>query len=301
MRLSRSDLADFSYFLVVAKHRSFRLAGLELGISASAVSHALRGLESRTGVRLLNRTNRSVTLTTAGEELRDALSIPFEAIGDAADVLNRFRDSPSGHIRLNVLAGAAGTILAQVLPIFFERYPDVLVDVSVTNRMIDVIGQGFDAGIRFGGTVPEDMIVQRLSPDVRWMVAGAPSYFERFGEPEHPNDLDEHRCIQIRVGDGSLYRWEFEKDDEELAVSVPGPIILDDGATAMKLALRGAGLVYMNEWDVRDHVSTGALKTTLNDWSPRGEGYFIYYSSRRQVPNGVRLLIDLIREMRPLD
>ncbi len=301
MRLSRSDLADFSYFLVVAKHRSFRMAGLELGISASAVSHALRGLESRTGVRLLNRTNRSVTLTTAGEELRDALSVPFEAIGHAADVLNRFRDSPSGHIRLNVLAGAADTILTQVLPTFFERYPDVLVDVSVTNRMIDVIGQGFDAGIRFGGTVPEDMIAQRLSPDVRWMVAGAPSYFERFGEPGHPNDLDKHRCIQIRVGDGSLYRWEFEKDDEELAVAVPGPIILDDGATAMKLALRGAGLVYMNEWDVCDHVSTGALKTTLNDWSPRGEGYFIYYSSRRQVPNGVRLLIDLIREKRPLD
>lgn len=294
MRPSRSDLADFTYFLVVAKHRSFRLAAV------SAVSHALKGLESRLGVRLINRTNRSVTLTTAGQEFRGALSLPFEAINQATDVLNRFRDTPSGHIRLNVLAGAADQLLTPVLPTFFERYPNVLVDVSVTNRMVDVVGQGFDAGIRFGGTVPEDMVAQRLSPEMKWVVAGTPEYFERFAKPLVPADLAIHRCIQIRLGDGSVYRWEFENSGKDVAIPVPGPVILDDGGTAMKLALQGAGLVYMNEWDVHQHVEDGRLLTVLDDWSPIGQGYFIYYSSRRQVPNGVRLLIDLIRELRPL-
>lgn len=300
MRISRSDLADLSYFLAVAKHQSVRRASLEIGISASAVSHALKGLESRLGVRLLNRTNRSLTLTAAGEELREALDGPFGAIGDALEGLNRFRDTPSGHIRLNAPGGAADALLTPVLPVFIERYPNVLVELSVTNRMIDVVAQGFDAGIRFGGTVPEDMIAQRLSPDTRWVVAGAPAYFERHGTPTVPQDLADHRCMQLRLGDQSLYRWEFEKNGAEISVAVPGPIILDDGAIAMKLALQGVGLVYMNEWDVRPHVDAGTLSTVLDDWSPPGEGFFMYYSGRRQVPNGVRLLIELIRELRPL-
>lgn len=241
-----------------------------------------------------------MTLTAAGEELSNALGAPFEAIGHAAEVLNRFRDSPSGTIRLNVLAGAAETILANVLPTFFDRYPDVLIEISVTNRMVDVVGQGFDAGIRFGGTVPEDMIAQRLSPDLRWVVAGAPAYFERFGVPQSPDDLAAHRCVQVRLGDGSLYRWEFEKDGKEAAIAVPGPIVVDDGRIALNLTLQGSDLIYMNEWDVRGQIAVGSLITVLDDWSPIGQGYFIYYSSRRQVPNGVRLLIDLIREIRPL-
>lgn len=300
MRFHRSDFADFSYFLIVARHQSFRRAALELDISASAVSHALKSLEGRLGVRLLNRTNRSVTLTAAGEQLRDALEGPFEAIGHAVEVLNRFRDTPTGHIRLNVSSGAADMLLAPVLPTFVERYPNILLEMSVTNRMVDVVGQGFDAGIRFGGTVPEDMIARKLTRDVRWVVAGAPSYFQRRGTPLVPRDLADHSCIQIRLGNDSLYQWEFVKDAETCAVPVPGPVILDDGAMAMKLALTGVGLVYMNEWDVAGHVAEGTLLTTLDDWSCAGEGYYMYYSSTRQVPNALRLLIDLLREMRPL-
>jgi DNA-binding transcriptional LysR family regulator len=199
MQFGRSDLADFPYFLATAKHRSFRRAALELGISASALSHAIKGLEARMGIRLLNRNNRSVTLTAAGEQLQAAISSPFEAIGQAVEDLNRFRDAPSGRIRLNVPTDAATLLLAPVMPVFVDRYPDIEVDVAVSNHLIDVIDSGFDAGIRYGGTLPEDMIAQRLSADIRWVVAGSPDYLERFGIPEHPDDLHQHRCLRFRL------------------------------------------------------------------------------------------------------
>lgn len=300
MKFNRSDLADLSYFLTVARHLNFRRAAVELGITASAISHSLKGLEERLNIRLLNRTSRSVTLTAAGEELRETLSPHFQAISNAVDGLARLSETPAGHIRLNVPAGAAETLISPVLPIFFDRYPNILVDISVTNRMVDVTAQGFDAGIRYGGTVPEDMVAQRLSREARWVVAGTSAYFDRFGVPMRPEDLMGHRCVQIRLGNERLYRWEFERADEKVAIPVPGPIIVDDGALAMKLALSDAALVYMNEWDVKAHVSNGSLKVVLGEWSSQGEGYHIYYSSRRQVPIGVRLLIKLIKELRPL-
>lgn len=300
MKFNRSDFADLAYFLAVAKYLNFRRAGVELGISTSAVSHALKGLEERIGVRLLNRTSRSVTLTSAGEKLRDTLEHPFEEISHAVEVLNHYRDAPTGHIRLNVMTGAAAILLRPVLPAFIKKYPDIILDLSVTNQMIDIIGHGFDAGIRFGGTVPQDMIAQRLSPDLQWVVAGSPEYFKKNGRPIHPRDLAFHRCMQIRLGDDSLYRWEFEKEGEELAIAVPGPVILDEGVTAINLALEGMGLVYLNEWDIKSHVEQGLLETVLDDWSVRGQGYHIYYSSRRQVPTGIRLLIELVKEMKPL-
>lgn len=225
---NRSDLTDFTYFLAIARHQNFRRAGLELGISASAVSHALKGLETRLGVRLLNRTNRSVTLTAAGEELQAAITKPFEQIADAVEGLNRYRDAPTGRIRLNLPVDAANLLVAPVLPTFVERYPDVELDISVSNRLIDVIDGGFDAGIRYGGTVPEDMVAQRLSADIRWLVVGTPGYFDRHGRPEHPNDLLKHRCLRFRLGDESIYRWEFERDGEDLSVAVPGTLTFDD-------------------------------------------------------------------------
>jgi DNA-binding transcriptional LysR family regulator len=165
----------------------------------------------RLGVRLLNRTSRSVTLTSAGGELHAALAAPFDAIGTAVEALNRYRSEPAGRIRLNVLEHASSLLLGPVLPVFVERYPGVEVDVAVSNHLIDVIAQGADAGIRYGGTVPEDVVAQRLSRDVRWLVVGAPVYFDRRGVPSHPRDLYAHRCLRIRLGDDSIYRWEFEK------------------------------------------------------------------------------------------
>ncbi|KRB46596.1 MAG: LysR family transcriptional regulator [Pseudomonadota bacterium] len=300
MQFRRSDFADLSYFLEIAKHRNFRRAGLELGLSASALSHALRGLEERLGVRLLNRTSRSVTLTAAGEALQAAVQDPFLKIAQALDVVNRFRDAPMGRVRLSVPNDAADHLLAPVLPTFIERYPDVELEVSVSNRLIDVIEKGFDAGIRYDGTVPEDMVAQRLSADIRWIVVGAPAYLERFGVPAHPNDLQSHRCIRIRIGDDSLYRWEFERGDEQLAIAVPGSLVVDDGRLGLAAARDGVGLMYVADTMVRRELASGELRIVLGDWATSSGGYHIYYSSRRQVPAALRLFIDLVRELRPL-
>jgi len=300
MSLNRADLADFAYFLAIARHRSFRRAGLEFGVSASALSHALKGLEARLGVRLLNRTNRSVTLTAAGEELRDAIDRPFGEIAQAVESLNQFRDAPAGRIRLNVVADAAALLLGPVMPVFADRYPEVQVDIVASNRLVDVIGSGFDAGIRHGGTVPEDMIARRLSADLRWVVAAAPSYLERFGTPAMPDELAHHRCIGIRLGDDRIYRWEFEGPEGEFSMAVPSRITADETRAMLAMAIAGTGLIYGAEPIFAPHLASGALALVLEDWSTTGPGYHLYYPSRRQVPAGLRLLVDLIREMRPL-
>lgn len=300
MRISRSDLADYAYFLALAKHRSFRRAGLELGVSASALSHSLKGLEARIGVRLLNRTSRSVTLTAAGEELHAALSAPFDAIGAAVEGLNRYRDAPAGRIRLNVMEQASSLLLAPVLPVFIERYPGIAVDVTISNHLVDVVAMGADAGIRWGGTVPEDMIAQRLSGDVRWVVVGAPAYLDRHGTPERPGELVDHQCLRIRLGDDTVYHWEFEKDGEAAAIDVPGAITLDETQFAIALAAAGTGLAYLPEPSVAALVAEGRLRHVLADWTAVGAGFHIYYPGRRQVPTGLKLLIALIRELQPL-
>lgn len=239
MPVNRIDLADYSYFLAIARHRNFRRAGVELGVSTSALSHSLKGLETRIGIRLINRTNRSVTLTAAGEELQAAISDPFDRIEQAVDSLNRFRDVPKGRIRLNVPSDAASLLLGPALPHFVERYPDIALDLAVSNQLVDVIDGGFDAGIRYGGTVPEDMIAQRLSADIRWVVVGSVAYLERHGVPLHPHDLAAHRCLRFRLGDDTLYRWEFERQSENMAVAVPGSLTFDD-SRAILSALLGA-------------------------------------------------------------
>jgi DNA-binding transcriptional LysR family regulator len=300
MQLNRANLVDIVYFLAIARQKSFSRAGLEVGISASALSYAMKGLEARLGVRLLNRTTRSVTLTAAGEELQGLISSPLNEIGQALEALNRLRDEPAGRIRLNALSDGAALILGPVLPVFVERYPGIEIDLTVSNRMIDVIGDGHDAGIRFGGTVPEDMIAQRLSPDIRWAVVGTPEYLQRFGTPQHPNELKRHRCLRIRLGNARMYNWEFEKDGEQLEIDVPGAITIDESRIGLELACRGAGLMYVPEPVVTQLIADGTLQAVLTDWASTDPGFHIYYSSFRQVPVGLRLLIELIRELQPL-
>lgn len=300
MPLNRTDLADYSYFLAIARHRSFRRAGLDLGVSASALSHALKGLETRVGIRLLNRTNRSVTLTAAGEELLGAISRPFDEIEQAVDRLNRYRDTPTGRIRINVPVEAASLLIGPVLPAFVDRYPDVELDIAVSNHLVDVTEGGFDAGIRYGGTVPADMVAQRLSADIKWVVAGSPAYLDRHGSPTHPDDLATHRCLRFRIGDDSIYHWEFERGGEEIAVAVPGSLIFDDSRAILAALVGGAGLMYAPEPLIAPLVADGCVSTVMDDWAPFGAGFYAYYSSRRQLPTGLRLLIELIREKRPL-
>lgn len=302
MRIDRAELADLGTFLAIARHRSFRRAGLELGVSASALSHALKAMEARLGVRLVNRTSRSVTLTAAGEDLLASLDAPFAAIGSALDVLNQHREptKATGRIRLNVLEHASTLLLAPVLPLFHDRHPMIEVDVRVSNDLLDVVEAGADAGIRYGGTIPQDMVARRLSADLRWVVVGAPAYLDRHGTPDHPRDLAAHRCLRIRLGDESLYRWEFERADGQIALDVPGAVTLDNTQFALSLAAAGGGLTYLPEACVGPSVARGELRVVLADWAPLGPGFHLYYPGRRQLPTGLRLLIDLIRERAPL-
>jgi DNA-binding transcriptional LysR family regulator len=300
MQLNRANLADIVYFLAIARHQSFSRAGLEVGISSSALSHAIKGLESRLGVRLLNRTTRSVTLTAAGEELQELISTPVNDIGQALEALNRLRDEPAGRIRLNVLSDGARLLLGPVLPVFIERYPDIEIDLTVTNKMVDIIGNGHDAGIRFGGTVPEDMIAQRLSPDIAWAVVGTAQYLQRFGIPKHPEDLKRHRCLRIRLGNARIYHWQFTKNGQQLEIDVPGTITIDETRIGLALVNRGAGLMYVPTAVVASQIADGSLRQVLEDWTHVDPGFQIYYSSSRQLPVGLRLLIDLIRELAPM-
>lgn len=300
MSIARSQLSDFSYFLAIAKHRNFRLAGQKMGLSASAMSHALKGLEAKLGVRLVNRTNRSVTLTAAGEEFRNAIEAPLKDIDQAVERLNKHRDSPRGRIRINTQVDAAHTILPPVLALYAERYPEIEVEIVATDCLVDITDEGFDAGIRVSGTVPEDMVAQRISGDLRWIVVGAPDYLKRFGVPKVPADLKNHHCINGRLGNGRIYQWEFEGSDGEFSISVPTQFILNDRPTMLAMTLAGIGLMYCVEPVFTPYLKSGELQSVLEDWAARGEGYQIYYSSRRQVPLGLRLLIDLIREVRPL-
>jgi len=300
MQISRADLADFAYFMAIARHRSFRKAAQEMGVTPSAVSHAMTALEERRGVRLLNRTTRSVTLTAAGDDLFQTIAEPMHTIAGASVNLDRLRDTPAGRIRINVLEDAAPLLLGPVMPVFVERYPEVQLDISVSNRMIDIIDHGFDAGIRYGGTVPEDMVAQRLSRQIRWMAAASPAYLERFGTPSHPSDLKDHRCIGIRLGNDQIYRWEFERDGEALSIETPGPLTLDESHSAVEFGRTGVGVIYGVEPVLRPHFASGQLVPLLEEWSPVGPGLHMYYSSRRQVPTALRLLVDLIREVRPL-
>ncbi|AZE94752.1 Transcriptional regulator, LysR family [Pseudomonas orientalis] len=300
MQTSRADVADLIYFLAIARHRSFSRAAVEIGVSASALSHALKGLESRLGVRLLNRTTKSVTLTAAGEALAQSIGDPFEAIDTALETLNRFRDTPSGRVRINAAVEAANLLLAPIMPAFMDRYPDVEIDIVASNRLVDMTDAGFDAGIRYGGTVPEDMVSRRLSADIRWVVAAAPSYLERFGTPEHPDDLLNHRCISNRLGDDRVYRWELERNGEAFQITVPTSVTVDQAETGLIAVLGGAGLMYFPQPLVEPYVKDGRLRLVLTEWAPLEDGFHIYYSSRRQLPTGLRLLIDFIRDVKPL-
>ncbi|MEL7691230.1 LysR family transcriptional regulator [Citromicrobium bathyomarinum] len=300
MQISKNDLGDFSYFIAIARHRSFRKASLEIGVTPSALSHAMTALETRRDVRLLNRTTRSVTLTAAGEDLLAAIEGPMQAIGEASQSLDRLRNNPAGRIRINVLGDAVPLLLVPVIPTFIERYPEIELDISVDNRLLDITAKGYDAGIRYGGTVPEDMVARSLSDDIPWVAAAAPDYLDRFGRPSHPADLKHHRCIAIRLGNDQIYKWEFERAGEEVAIETPRPMIVDESSAGIGLARAGAGITYGAEPVLREYVRRGELELVLEDWASMGEGFHAYYTSRRQVPTALRLLIDLIRELKPL-
>lgn len=282
-------------FYAVAEERSFTKAAKRLGVSPSAMSHAIRALEEHLGVRLLSRTTRSVAPTDAGEQLlarlRPALSDVEEALGQ----LSGLRDKPAGRVRLLVPRLAGATVLGPRLAKFTRDYPDVVLDITADDGRLDIVAGGFDAGIHFGEYIQKDMIAVRVSPDHRAAIVGAPSYFKSNPKPKKPHDLLKHRCINFRHGSAGVYRWEFEKGKKSLSVAVNGPLTVDDVETLVRAAIDGVGLAFVSDERVAHELTSGELVRVLDDWCQPFPGFFLYYPSRRQQPAALAALITALR------
>ncbi|HGM5578776.1 TPA: LysR family transcriptional regulator [Pseudomonas putida] len=290
--------ADLSLFLCIARHLNFSRAAVELGLTPSALSHALRTLETRLGVRLFNRTTRSVALTEAGLRLHERLQPAFRDIADALEDLNSFRDTPSGTLRITAGRAAVEMALMPMVSRFLERYPGIGLEISDDDALVDLVAAGFDCGVRLGERLQADMVSLPIGPDLRSVVVGAPAFFERYPVPQQPHDVRELPCIGHRFPSGVLYRWEFERDGMPLEVDVQGPLVLGDLSLMLRPALEGVGLAYVFEDMVREHLASGRLVQVLADWSHTYPGFYLYYPSRRQVPAALRAFIDFVRQER---
>ena len=292
----KDNFNDLLSFMVVARERSFTRAAAQLGVSQSALSHAMRNLETRLEVRLLTRTTRSVAPTEAGEQLFMRLSPHLLEIEQELTALRDTRDRPAGNIRLTAGEHAMSAVLWPVLKPFMPQYPDINVEVTVDNGLTDIVDGRFDAGVRLGEQVAKDMIAVRIAPDMRMAVVGSADYLQRFGVPETPEQLDQHRCINMRLPTrGGLYAWEFERDGRELRVRVDGQLILNSLPQRIDAAENGLGLAYVPEDAVQDALAESRLVRVLEAWCPAFTGYHLYYPSRRQHTTAFALLIAALR------
>jgi DNA-binding transcriptional LysR family regulator len=294
--MRRENINDLIAFVAVARDRSFTKAGKKLGISQSALSHTVRGLEERLGLRLLTRTTRSVSPTEAGERLLQKVGHRFEEIEAELQALSELRDKPAGTIRITATENAADTVLFPKLAKFLPQYPDINVEIVIDYGLADIVAQRYDAGVRSGVQVAKDMIAVRIGPDMHMAVVGAPSYFEKRSVPKKPQDLTEHNCINLRLPvHGGLYAWEFEKGGRELRARVEGQLVLNATGPMLSAALAGLGLAYVPEDMARPHLAAGHLKRVLEDWCEPYPGYHLYYASRRQSSAAFSLLVDALR------
>ena len=299
--MDRPSLADLQAFATVARLRSFRRAAGELHVSPSALSHTLRSLETRLGIRLLNRTTRSVSPTEAGQRLLARLAPTLQDLDDALDEINSFRDSPVGTLRLNVPRAAAEYVLAPLASRFLHEYPGMRLEIVIDDSLIDIVAGGFDAGVRFGERLAQDMIAVPFGPAQRFVVVASPAYLAAHGKPAAPQQLSAHRCIRIRFPNGSIYRWEFSRGDEKIEVEVDGPLDVGEMPLMVRAAEDGIGLAYVYEQSAASALAAGRLVTVLDDWRPPEPGFFLYYPSRRLVPTGLRAFIDLLQRPENVD
>lgn len=286
---------DLSPFLSLARHKSFRRAADELGCTPSALSHSLKALEERLDLRLFNRTTRSVALTEAGEALLARVAPAFRDIEDALDDLNNFRGTPTGRLRINASRPAARMVLLPLVARFLDRHPKVGIEIVVNNDMVDMVSEGFDAGVRFGEIIAQDMIAVPIGPRQRTAIVAVPAFFEQHSRPSTPEQLKALPCIGLRFGSGRLYTWEFERGGVELSVEVEGPLILDDQDLMAEAALLGTGLAFCFEEQVKELLTEGRLIRVLEDWCPYYPGLHLYYPSRRQMPAALRAFVDFVR------
>ncbi|WP_145544163.1 LysR family transcriptional regulator [Yersinia frederiksenii] len=292
----KENFNDLISFLVVARERSFTKAAAKLGVSQSALSHSIRGLEERLELRLLTRTTRSVAPTQAGEKLANSLGPRFAEIENELDALSEMRDRPAGNIRITAGEHAVDSVLWPVLRSFLTEYADINVEITVDNTLTDIVAGRFDAGIRLGEQVAKDMVAVRIGPDMSMAVVGSPSYLAKYGIPTIPADLQNHRCINIRLPTmGGLYAWEFEKEGCQLKVRVDGQLTFNSLRQRIDAAIIGFGLTFVPEDSVRAEIASGSLVRVLTEWCEPFPGYYLYYPSRRQHTTAFSLFIEALR------
>jgi DNA-binding transcriptional LysR family regulator len=290
-----SDYAELRAFAAIVEHGGFARAAAQLGVSPSALSQTIRGLEERIGIRLLNRTTRSVAPSEAGARLLARLLPALADLDAAVADVRSLSDTPSGLLRINATRIAAIHYLAPLIGPFLNAYPDVVLDVIAEDRLVDIVAERFDAGVRLGEMVEKDMIAVRLGGEMEMMTVAAPSYVERFGVPKTPRELRNHRCINVRWPSGGLYRWEFERGAEKLEASVAGPLIVNEPDVATRAALDGVGIAFLFGHQARPLIEAGRLVRFLEEWTPPFPGFYLYYPSRRQTPPALRAFIDFVR------
>ncbi|MER9587071.1 LysR family transcriptional regulator [Mesorhizobium sp. M0047] len=294
--MRRGDFSELAVFIAVAEAGSFTRAAAKLGLSQSALSYAVRTLEQRLGVRLISRTTRSLSVTVAGERLLRSLRPAFDHIESEIAAVSALRDKPAGLIRLTTFRYAAKSVLWPVLAKLLLEYPDIEVELSLDEGLVDIVANKFDAGIRIGEQVQKDMVAIRIGPDLRMAVVGSPSYFANRTVPKTPRELGEHRGISYRQKTGGgLFAWEFEKGGEELEVRMNGPLVINDGEMLEDAALDGLGLAYTFESQVAPFIADGRLIRVLEDWCQPFSGYHLYYPSRRQHTAAFALLVEALR------
>ncbi|MGO6676573.1 LysR family transcriptional regulator [Rhizobium leguminosarum] len=294
--MKRDELGDLAAFLTVAEERSFTRAAALLGTSQSSLSHTVRRLEDRMGLRLLTRTTRTVVPTEAGEQLAETLRPAFNDIRSRLDALGAMRHAPGGTIRITSIRHAAETILMPAVKGLMQSYPDINIEISVDNRLIDLVNERFDAGVRLGEHIEKDMIALKIGPEMRMLVVASPDYFARHPKPATPHDLTQHRCINLRLATvGGLYAWEFEKDGKPLNVRVEGQFICNDVPMIVDAALGGFGLACLPDDYLLPLIREGKLVPVLEDWSPPFPGYHLYYPSRRLASPAFSLLVNALR------
>jgi DNA-binding transcriptional LysR family regulator len=296
----RIELADLRVFLTIMRTGSFKGAAIQLGLTPSAVSHAMRRLEERLGAKLLNRSSRAVAATDTGRSLALRLEEGFDKIGLALAELDAPGGGRYGELRINVFADAAHLLINPALPEFARLCPEVRLTVVVEDRPIDIVAEGYDAGIRYGHYVPEDMISVPLSGPQRWVVAAAPAYLARRGEPLQPGDLAQHTCLQLLLGDNSSYKWELGRGRKKCRIRVPGAITINDTATSIAAAKAGVGLAYFLEQRIAAELAEGSLRVVLDEHAAKGEPFHMYYSSRRHNHPALRTLVNIVRAQQSL-
>lgn len=294
--MARENLNDLLAFVTVARTASFTRAAAQLGVSQSALSQTIRGLEARLGVRLLTRTTRSVSPTEAGERLLETVGPHLDEIEAGVEAVSALRDKPAGSIRISAAEHAASTVLWPRLEKFLPHYPDIKVEITVNYSLIDIVAERYDAGVRLGDQVAKDMIAVRIAPDLRMAIVASPMYFARRPPPRTPHDLAEHDCINLRLPTyGGLYAWEFAKGRRELNVRVEGQLTFNSSPQILRAALAGFGMASIPEDMAQEHIAVGRLIQVLKEWCPTFPGYHLYYPSRRQSSPAFALLVDALR------